>query len=357
MINNKRHTGGNVEFSLGDLAERLGVELSGDPRRPIHGISALVSSKPGTISFLAHSRYRRHLRGTRAAAVILAPEERQHCPVDALISGTPYLCYARLTALFAPRFAAAEPIHPSAVVDPGARLGAGVRIGANAVVADGVMLGEGVEIGAGSVVLQGSRIGAFSRLMPNVTIYHDCVIGERTLIHSGAVIGSDGFGFAKDGKEWVKIHQLGGVVIGNDVEIGANTCVDRGAIEDTLIGDGAKLDNLIQVAHNVKVGARTVIAGCVGIAGSADIGEDCALAGGVGVVGHLSIPPGTTVMAMSLVSSSPPEPGVYAGGLPAEKRRDWQRNALRFRQLDGLAKRLANLEQALTAMAPCHPES
>jgi UDP-3-O-[3-hydroxymyristoyl] glucosamine N-acyltransferase len=344
---NRNRTGGNVEFSLGDLAERLGVELSGDPERRVHGISALKSTRPGTISFLVDAHYRKHLNGTRAAAVILPPEEREYCPVDALISANPYLAYARLSALFAPRFAAAEPIHPSAVVDPGASLGEGVRIGAHAVIADGVVLSDDVEIGAGTVVSQGTRIGADSRLMANVTVYHDCVIGQRVLIQSGAVIGSDGFGFARDGRDWIKIHQLGRVVIGNDVEIGANTCVDRGAIEDTLIGDGVKLDNLIQVAHNVKVGARTVMAGCVGIAGSADIGEDCSLAGGVGVAGHLTIPPGTTVMAMSLVNNSLPESGIYASGLPAMERREWQRNAVRFRHLDDIARRLANVEKAL----------
>ena len=336
-----------MEFSLGELAESLKLELSGDAERPIRGISALGSSRPDTITFLADSRQRAKLSGTLAAAVILRREDREDCPVDALISADPHLSYAHLSALFAPHRADGVPIHPSAVVDPGASLGDGVRIGANAVIAEGVTLGDGVEIGPGSVVLQGTRIGALSRLFANVTVHHDCVIGRRVLIHSGAVIGDDGFGFAKDGREWVKIHQLGRVVIGDDVEVGSNTCIDRGAIEDTVIGDGAKLDNLIMVAHNVRVGARTVMAGCVGIAGSADIGEDCMLGGGVGVAGHLRIPAGTTVMGMSLVAGSLREPGVYASGMSVLERRDFQRNAVRFRQLDDLAKRLAALEQAL----------
>lgn len=341
-----------MEYSLGELAERLGAELSGDADRPIRGISALASSQPGTITFLADARYREQLNGTKAAAVILRREERPHCPVDAVVTADPYLAYARLSALFAPRFAVDVAVHPSAVVHPGAHLGEGVRIGANAVIANQVVLGDGVEVGPGTVVLQGSRIGAFSRLVANVTVYHDCVIGCRVLIHSGAVIGSDGFGFAKDGRDWVKIHQLGRVVIGDDVEIGANTCVDRGAIEDTVIGDGAKLDDLVMVAHNVRVGARTVMAGCVGIAGSADIGEDCMLGGGVGVAGHLSIASGTTVMGMSLVAGTLREPGVYASGMPAVGRREFQRNAVRFRQLDDLAKRLAVLEKTVSDREP-----
>lgn len=335
-----------MEYSLGELAERLGAELSGDPDRRISGISALASSQPGTITFLANVRYREQLSRTKAAAVILPREERPHCPVDALISADPYLAYARLSALFAPSFTADAAVHPSAVVHPGARLGDGVRIAANAVIADGVVLGDGVEIGPGTAVLQGTRVGASSRLMANVTVYHDCVIGRRVLIHSGAVIGSDGFGFAKDGREWVKIHQLGRVLIGDDVEIGANTCVDRGAIEDTVIGDGVKLDDLVMVAHNVRVGARTVMAGCVGIAGSADIGEDCMLGGGVGVAGHLRVASGTTVMGMSLVAGTLREAGVYASGMPVLERKEFQRNAVRFRQLDDIAKRLAALEKA-----------
>lgn len=193
------------------------------------------------------------------------------------------------------------------------------------------------QVGPGTVVLQGTRIGASSRLLANVTVHHDCVIGQRVLIHSGPVIGADGFGFAKDGREWVKIHQLGRVVIGDDVEIGSNTCVDRGAIDDAVIADGVKLDNLIMVAHNVRVGDHTVMAGCVGIAGSADIGEDCMLGGGVGVAGHLRIPSGTTVMGMSLVAGSLHEPGVYASGMSVLERKDFQRNAVRFRQLDDIA--------------------
>jgi UDP-3-O-[3-hydroxymyristoyl] glucosamine N-acyltransferase len=336
-----------VQFTLGELAERLGVELSGDPDLLICGISALANGRPNTVSFLSHPRHRSHLADTRAAAVILTRSERQYCPVAALISDDPYLCYAHLSAVFAPRSGEAERIDPSAVIHSGAVLGEGVRIGANAVIGEGVNLADGVEIGAGSVVQHGSRIGAHSCLKANVTVYHDCVIGERVLVHSGAVIGSDGFGFARDGKAWIKIHQLGRVVIGSDVEIGANTCIDRGAIEDTVIADGVKLDNLIQIAHNVRVGARTVMAGCVGIAGSVEIGEDCSLAGGVGVAGHLQLAPGTMVMAMSLVSHSLPEPGVYASGLPAQERRSWQRNAVRFRQLDEMAQRLRSMEKAL----------
>lgn len=334
-----------MEYRLQALADHVGAELHGDSDCKIHGISALRASRPDTITFLVGARQRELLQSTRASAVILQPAELAFCPVAALVTADPYLAYARLTALFASQWAVDPGIHPSAVVDPSAQLGDGVRIGPHAVIGADVTLAEDVEIGPGCVVGRGCQIGPGSRLLPNVTIYHECVLGRGVLIHSGTVIGADGFGFAKDGQDWVKIHQLGRVIIGDGVEIGANTCIDRGAIEDTVIGDDVKLDDLVMVGHNVRVGARTAMAGCVGIAGSAEIGDDCMLGGGVGVAGHLQIASGTTVMGMSLVAGSLRESGVYASGMPVLQRREFQRNAVRFRQLDELAKRLHALEQ------------
>jgi len=336
-----------VKMRLGELADKLDLVLDGDPDCLIEGISTLTNSRANTVSFLANPRYRTALENTSAAAVIVREADRDFCPVNALISRNPYLSYAHLSALFAPNLSSEQAIHPSASIHPGAKLANHVRIGANAVIEDGVELAAGVEIGAGSVVQQACYIGAYSRLMANVTIYHHCRIGERVLIHSGSVIGSDGFGFTRDQDRWVKIHQLGRVLIGNDVEIGSNTSIDRGAIDDTVIGDNVIIDNLVHIAHNVSVGSGTAIAGCVGIAGSVEIGENCTFAGGVGVAGHLQIAPASTLLAMTMVTHSLKHPGVYASGIPADEQKIWQKNAVRFRQLNDMARRLRALEKAL----------
>ncbi|MGM0593925.1 MAG: UDP-3-O-(3-hydroxymyristoyl)glucosamine N-acyltransferase [Pseudomonadota bacterium] len=338
-----------MSYRLGQLADQLGLELDGDPQREITHIATLANAGPEAITFLADSRYRKYLAECRAGAVILTASEREHCPVNALISSNPYLSYARLTALFAPQPEAAQLIHETAVIHEHASIGRGVRIGANAVVGRGSVLGDDVTLGPGTVVGEGSIIGNHSQLHANVTVYHDCQIGQRVVIHAGAVIGSDGFGFAKDNGEWIKIHQLGRVILGNDVEVGANTSIDRGALDDTVIGDGVKLDNQIQIAHNVRIGANTAMAGCVGIAGSAEIGENCAIGGGVGILGHLRIADGVTVTAMSLVPNSIKSPGVYSGGTPLEPKGDWQKNYVRFKQLDDMARRIKKLERALNA--------
>ncbi len=337
-----------MQYRLGELAERLGLALEGDADTLVDGISTLANSRRGSLSFLANPRYRKHLLQTRAAAVILAADEHEHCPVAALISSNPYLDYARASALFAPVQPTGAFIHPSAVVHPDAVLGEEVQIAANVVIDSGVVLGDRVQIGAGSVLGQGCRLGAESRLMPQVVVYHDCLIGARVLIHSGAVIGSDGFGFANDQGRWIKIHQLGRVVIGDDVEIGANTSIDRGAIEDTVIGNGVILDNQIQIAHNVSIGDHTAMAGCVGVAGSAQIGKHCAIGGGAGILGHLQIVDGTTVTAMSLVTGNIRQPGVYASGTPLDRKESWQKNAVRFKQLDELTRRIKVLERQLS---------
>ena len=336
-----------MKITLGELANKLGLVLDGDPECMVSGISTISRSRPDTVTFLADSRYRKSLQDSCASAVILRQSDREYCPVHALISDDPYLSYAHLTALFAPCFEPEQDIHPSSVIHPGARLADNVHIGPHAVIEDEVELADGVVIGAGTVVQHGASIGRNSRLMANVTIYHHCQIGERVLVHSGAVIGSDGFGFAKDRQRWIKIHQIGRVLIGNDVEIGANTCIDRGAIEDTIIEDGVKLDNQIQIAHNVHVGKNTAMAGCVGVAGSAVIGANCAIGGGVGILGHLNIADGTTIASMSLVSHTLHKKGVYASGTTLDILQSWQKNAIRFKQLDEMSRRLRQLEKTL----------
>ncbi len=336
-----------MRYTLGELANKLGIRFHGDADCEIDGVTTLTNARPGAITFLTNPRFRKYLDTTRAAAVILKHEELEHCPVNALISDNPYLTYAHVSALFAANDSATAPIAPSAVISESATLGEQVKVGPNAVIGEGVVIGDGVRIGAGCVVGNNTRIGRDSVLNANVTVYHDCVIGERAVIHSGAVIGSDGFGFANDKGHWVKIHQLGRVVIGDDVEIGANTTIDRGAIEDTVIGNNVIIDNLVQVAHNVRIGDHSALAGCVGIAGSAEIGKHCAFGGGAGILGHLEIVDGVTVTAMSLVTNSIKEPGVYSAGTPLEPKSHWQKNYVRFKQLDEMARRIKALEKQL----------
>jgi UDP-3-O-[3-hydroxymyristoyl] glucosamine N-acyltransferase len=336
-----------VTLSLGVLAERLGCELRGDPALTITTVAALERATPGTLAFLANPKLRRHLASTRASAVILTPDDAAYCTCAALISHNPHLSFARAAGLLHPEPAPAPGIHASAVVDTGARIARDASIGAQCVVATGVEIGAGCVIGPGCIIERGARIGAGSRLVARVTICHDVVIGARALILPGAVIGADGFGLARDGERWERVPQLGTVRIGDDVEVGANTTLDRGALEDTVIEDGVKLDNQIQIAHNVCIGAHTAIAGCVGIAGSATIGQRCTVGGGVGIAGHLNIADDVHITGMSFVTRSVNTPGLYSSGMPLETNTLWKRNMARLRRLDQLARRLHQLETTM----------
>lgn len=338
-------------LTLGEIADRLGLECRGDRSRPIIGLATLASADSQHLSFLANPRYAGQLATTQAGAVIIAPDQAERCSIDCLLASDPYLAYARATVLFdrAPRLPAG--VHPSAIVAASARLGEGVAIGPRSVVGEHVELGDGVQIGPGTVVGDCCRIGTDSRLHANVTLYHSVTLGERCVIHSGAVLGGDGFGFARDHAGWVKVAQLGGVSVGNDVEIGANTTIDRGALDDTVIGNGVIIDNLVQIAHNVQIGDHSAIAGCTGIAGSARIGRYCTLAGGVGVVGHVELADRVHVTGMTIVTRSINEPGSYSSGTGMEQTRRWKRNAVRFNQLDDMARRLAELERQMNKMS------
>ncbi len=336
-----------MALSLGELAERTGAELHGDGNCSIDGVANLKSAIPGTISFLANPHFRAHLSTTAASAVILRRDDLAACPVDALVSDNPYLTYARAAALLHPPRADSPGIHPSASIAETARVSNDAHIGAQSVVEEGVVIEADVVIGPGCLIEQDVVIKRGSRLIGNVTICHGTEIGHRVLIHPGAVIGSDGFGFANDHGVWIKIPQLGRVRLGDDVEIGANTTIDRGALEDTVLEDGVKVDNLVQVGHNVEIGAHSAIAGCVGISGSAKIGKHCTLAGGVGVVGHLSIADHVQVTGMSMVTKSIREPGVYSAGMPLQPNRSWHKNAVRFKQVDAMARRLRAVEKRL----------
>jgi UDP-3-O-[3-hydroxymyristoyl] glucosamine N-acyltransferase len=333
-----------LSASLGEIAVRLGCELQGDPDTLIESVASLQNAGPRSITFLANAKYRRHLAGTRASAVILDPSLAAECPVASLLSKNPYATYARVAAMLHPAPAFEPGIDPAASVHKQATVASTASIGPRAVVEAGARIGEGVRIGPGCVVMQDAQIGADSQLVANVTLCRGVTVGARALLHPGVVIGADGFGLAPDRNGWVKVPQLGSVRVGDDVEIGASTTIDRGAIEDTVIEDGVKLDNQIQIGHNVRIGAHTAIAGCTGVSGSTTIGKRCLIAGMVGIAGHIEICDDVIVTGRSFVHNSIRKPGTYSGGLPLDEAARWRRNSARFRKLDELAKRVRRLE-------------
>ena len=336
-----------MSFTLEKIADFLGAQFVGDASLEISGLATLSSAKTGQLSFLANLAYKDQLASTLASAVIVHPKQAGDCKTAAIILDNPYLGYAKVSELFNTLPKAGNAIHHSAVVSSTAKIGQNVTLSPNCVIEDNAVIADNAVIGSGSVVGVNSRIGEGTRLHHNVSIYHDVVIGKQSIIHSGAIIGSDGFGFANDKGHWVKICQIGGVVIGDNTEIGANTTIDRGAMSDTKIGNGVKLDNQIQIAHNVEIGDHCAMAAGTMIAGSSKIGNCCTLAGGVGVAGHLTIVDGSHVTAMTLVTKSITEPGSYSSGTAMSKTSEWRKSAARFRQLDDMAKRLKVIEKAL----------
>ncbi len=335
-------------WSLADLAARSGATLDGDGTVRIGRVGTLERAGPGEIAFLANSKYAAQLGTTRASAVIVSPEHAARTTLPKLVSPHPYLTYARVATLLHPSPPPAPGAHPSAVVDPSASIEAGASIGPHAVVGARATLGAGAVLGAGCVVGADASIGARSRLDANVVVYDRCAIGEDAIVCAGAVIGADGFGLAPEGGgRWLRIPQVGRAVVGDRVEIGANTTIDRGAIDDTVIGDDVKLDNQIQIGHNCVIGDGTAIAGCVGIAGSTRIGRGCLIGGAAMISGHLTIADGTTIGGGATVLSDVEEGGAYASALPLLRQGDWRRMAVRVRQLDALAARLTRVERAL----------
>jgi UDP-3-O-[3-hydroxymyristoyl] glucosamine N-acyltransferase len=333
--------------TLGELAARFGCELHGDPAVVVTRVGTLSSAAPDAITFLANSLYRGQLDGTRAAAVIVAPRDREACPVASLVHPEPYLTYARIAATLHPPAAVVPGVHSSAVVSATARVAASAQIGAHVFVGGDCVVGEEAVIGAGSVLGTNVTVGAGTRIGPRVTLLDGVRIGARCILHPGAVIGADGFGFAPDRGAWQKIPQVGSVVIGDDVEIGANTTVDRGTIDDTVIEEGVKLDNLVQIAHNVRLGAHTIMAAMSGVAGSTKVGKRCMIGGGVVMINQLTICDDVMFTFRSIVTRSVDEPGTYSGHLPAEEAAVWRKNAARFRKLDALADRVTKAEREL----------
>jgi UDP-3-O-[3-hydroxymyristoyl] glucosamine N-acyltransferase len=337
------------EVLLRDIIERLGGELIGEPATRIATIEPLESAGPAAISFLSNPLYAKQLAASSAACVIVAPAFRDAAEARgaAIVTTDPYLYFARLTQWWAERTRrlAAPTIHASAAIDPSARLGARVAVGAFAVIEADAVIGDDASIGAHTVVGAACRIGAATRIGPAVAVMAGTSIGARGIVHAGAVLGADGFGFAPDGGRWEKIEQLGCVVIGDDVEIGANTCIDRGALGDTVIGDGVKIDNLVQIGHNVRIGAHTAIAGNVGIAGSTTIGAHCMLGGGSGVTGHVTIADHVVIGGATQVSRSIAKPGFYSGTFPFDDNASWEKNAAVVRNLHALRERVRALEK------------
>jgi len=334
---------------VGEIAALLGGRALGDTDKTIERIGALATADDNTIAFLANPRYRSQLEVSAAGCVIVAPEllDAVSQRPAAILCDDPYLAFARLTQWWAARqrVPAVAGVHATAVVEPGAQLAPSASVGAMAYVAAGARVGEHAVVGAQAHVGADAVVGASSWLKPRSTLSEGCRLGARVIVHSGAVIGADGFGFAPEGGRWVKIEQLGGVRIGDDVEIGANSCIDRGALDDTVLEDGVKLDNLVQVGHNVVVGAHSALAGCVGIAGSARIGRHCSFGGGAIVLGHLEIVDHVHVSAATVVTRSIHQPGQYSGAFPFDDNKSWEKNAATLRQLHALRERLRALEK------------
>lgn len=330
---------------LADLAVRYGCELHGDPDTEISGVATLKDAAAGTISFLANPGYRKYLDKTKASAVILAADFAAECPVACLVAADPYLTYARIAAELHPDPALVTGIHPAAVVNETAVVPASCEIAAGTVIGAGVTLGERVYVGPNCVIGDNSAIGDDSRLTANVSVYRACKIGNRCLLHSGVVIGADGFGIAKSDQGWVKVPQIGAVVLGDDVEIGANTTIDRGAIGNTILSNGVKLDNLVQIAHNVVVGEHTAIAAQSGVSGSTKIGARCVISGQAAIAGHLEITDDVYLIGRAGVSKSIKKSGMYSGALSVEEVGKWRRIAARIKNLDQIAKRLTAVEK------------
>lgn len=337
-------------MALAELAARLGVELTGDGQVTVSRVATLERARGDCLAFLGDPKLRNRLAKTAAGAVILRDEDVATCPAPALVTDNPYLAFARAIEWLHPQARSPVGCHASAVVDHAATVHPTASVGPLCVVEKDVDIGPRVRVGPGCILLQGARIGADSRLVARVVVCQNSILGERTLLHPGAVIGSEGFGFAKDGECWVRIPQIGRAVLGDDVEIGVNTAVDRGAIEDTRIGDGVKIDNLAQIAHNVQIGEHTAMAACSGIAGSTRIGRRCTLAGAVGVAGHLNIGNDVHFTGMAMVTRSCSQAGVYSSGIPAMPTAEWRRQVVRLRQLDDLIKRVKSLEERLASL-------
>jgi len=337
-------------MTLGELAVATGTELRGDAQRVVWRVQTLADADEQSISFLANARYRKLLETTRAGAVVLSAEHAENCPVDYLLSDNPYLTHARVLALLHPAPAPVPGVHPSATVSAGADIDPTAEVAAGCFVGRGVEIGRGAIIGPNCVLLDNVSIGDDTRLVASVTLGEGTRLGARCLIHPGAVIGADGFGLANDDGAWVKVPQIGRVLVGDDVEVGSCSSIDRGALGDTVVADGVKIDNQVHVAHNVKVGRHSALAGCAAIAGSSSIGEYCTVAGAAGITGHVHLADHVHVSGMTAVTRSIDQAGVYTGTVPAMEHSVWLKNFARLRHLDDMVRRVKKLEKQLAAL-------
>ena len=333
-------------MKLKELVQHLGGEAIGEVDSPLTGVGTLEAAGVAQITFLANPKYRRMLAATKAGAVIIGEAERDATQKPRIVTRNPYAYFARVAQLFVPRQEYKPGVHSSASIDVSARIADSASVAEFVSIGARTSLGENVRIGPGCHIGDDVVIGAGTRLEARVTIYHNCLVGERGILHSGVVIGADGFGFAPDQGQWVKVPQTGRVLIGDDVEVGANTTIDRGAIDDTLIGNGVKLDNQIQIGHNVIIGDHTVMAGCVGIAGSTRIGKHCLLGGGAIVLGHLEVADGCQISAMTLITKSVSQPGTYTSAMPFMPHDEWLKNAAQLRRLAQMADTVRKMKDS-----------
>lgn len=336
-----------MPYTLDDFARRFGARVEGDGGQIVKRVASLETAGHEDISFFASACHHAALSATKAAAIILCEKDVAAFAGNRLVAADPPSCFAKIAELLNPPIPITPGIHPTAVVDPAAEVSPAARIGPNSVVEAGVVVSEGVDIGPNCNLMEGAVVGANSRFVAGVTVYPRSVIGRRCLLHSGAVIGADGFGLVREGGKWNRFPQLGRVLIKDDVEVGANTCVDRGALDDTVIGNGVKLDNHIQIGHNVTIGDDTVMAGCVGVAGSVRIGKRCMFGGRVSILDHLEIADDVTVLATSVVTRSLIRPGVYSSVLSVQTRDRWRRNVARLHRLDELFDRVKRIDERI----------
>lgn len=334
-----------IVYKLSELAQAIGASLQGDADCSINNIASIVHAKPGDISYLADEKYQKHLAETQASAILLDPKLAKDYANNALVMPNPKLGFVKLLQLLRPQKMPAVGIHPTAIIGEDCQIDPTVSIGPYVVIGDRVCIGARTVIGPSTMIEEGVSIGEDSYLYSRVSLYHDVVIGDRVILHSGVVIGADGFGLAQDKGQWVKVPQIGRVVMGNDVEIGANTTIDRGALEDTVIGNGVKIDNLVMIGHNVRIGDHTAIAACAGIAGSTTVGKHCLIGASAGLNGHITICDQVIITGMGMIQKSITEPGAYSSGTGMQTNREWHKSVIRFWQLDEIYKRLKRLER------------
>jgi UDP-3-O-[3-hydroxymyristoyl] glucosamine N-acyltransferase len=334
-----------MKISLGELAQKFNTKFCGDSNHQISAVAALDTADSHHLSFLSNPKYSSLLESTKAGVVILSSENSDHFQGNKIIATDPYVVFAKVAALFQKSKDTLHEIHANTVIADSAVIGKNVHIGAFSIIGENTVIADETVLEARVTIGNNCRIGKNCLIKPNVVISDECTVGENVILHPGCIIGADGFGLARDKDKWIKVPQLGAVIIGDDCEVGANTTIDRGTMDDTVLENDVHLDNQIQIAHNVRIGAHTVMAGCSAVAGSAKIGKNCLIGGGVGIIGHLEVCDNVTLQSMALVTHSIKKAGSYSSVSPLQETSNWRKSAVRIKQLDKIAKRLARLEK------------